>query len=117
MINVIRNIAIIALLALAITVLPGGGNVTAAILTTLSLIFIAAIGLLLARTWKQTSLTRDSMSQRSRMIFYVSLGALALMLAGLDEMFATGGGTVAWILIAGGAVYGLITSWREASSY
>jgi hypothetical protein len=114
---VVRNIAIVALLALAITVLPGGGNVTAAILTTLSLIFIVAIAALIARGWKQTSMTRDSMGERQRLIFYISLGALALMLAGLDEMFETGGGTVAWILIVGAAIYGLVTSWREAESY
>jgi hypothetical protein len=39
----IRNIAIILALAAAVDFLPGGGNAANAVLTTLSLIFLAAI--------------------------------------------------------------------------
>lgn len=114
---VLRNIAIVLLLALVLTVLPGGSNAATAVLTALSLGFLAAIGLLLARLWKQTSLTRDVMSDRQRMLFYSSLGAIALMIAGLDELFSSGAGSVAFFLIVGIAVYVLIDTWRQASSY
>jgi Kef-type K+ transport system membrane component KefB len=114
---VIRNVAIIALLALGVTVLPAGGNVVAAILTALSLVFFAAIAMLIGRLWKQTSLTRDVMDERQRAVFYSALGALALMIAGLDEMLDSGPGTVAWLVITGGAIYFAITTWRQASSY
>lgn len=112
-----RNFAIVALIALAVTVVPGGGNVTDGILVALSLAFLAAIGLLGARIWRETSLTRDAMTERQRAIFYGALGALALMVAGLDELFDSGGGTVAWFAIVGASVYLLINTWREASSY
>ena len=114
---VIRNVAIIALLALAVTVLPGGGNVVNAILTALSLIFFAAIALLIGRAWEQTSLTRDVMSERQRATFYAALGALALMVAGMDEMLDTGLGTVSWLLVVATAAYLAVTTWREASAY
>lgn len=113
----LRNVVIIALLALGLTVLPGGGNVATAIITALSLIFLAAIGLLLARVWRESSLTRDVMSDRQRTIVYGSLGALALMIAGLDELLDTGGGTVAWLAIVGTSVYLLVTTWRDVNSY
>ena len=113
----VRNIAIVALLALALTVLPGGGNVATALITTLSLIFLVAIGLLVARAWHETSLTRDVMTERQRTIVYGALGALALMIAGLDELLDSGGGTVAWIAIVALSVYLLVTTWRDASSY
>jgi hypothetical protein len=113
----LRNVVIIALLALGLTVLPGGGNVATAIITALSLIFLAAIGLLLARVWRESSLTRDVMSDRQRTIVYGSLGALALMIAGLDELLDTGGGTVAWLVIVAVSVYLLVTTWREVNSY
>lgn len=112
-----RNVAIIAVLALALTVVPGGGNVATALLTTLSLIFLAAMGLLAARVWKESSLTRDVMTDRQRMIVYGSLGVLALMIAGLDELFDSGGGTVAWLAIVGTSVYLLVTTWRDVNSY
>lgn len=111
-----RNAAIIALLALALTVLPGGGNLATAIVTALSIVFLAAIALLAARLWRESSLTRDVMSDRQRVIFYGALGALALMVAGLDELLDSGGGTVAWLAIVGLSVYLLVTTWREANS-
>lgn len=112
-----RNIAIIALLALAITVLPGGGNVTTAILTTLSLAFIAAIGLLVARFWRQQEFNRSAMSDQDRGILYGSLAALMLMVAGLDELLGSGPGTLIVLVVVGTAVYGLVTVYRNATTY
>jgi diacylglycerol kinase family enzyme len=113
----VRNIAIIAVLALALAVIPGGGSVASGLLAALSLIFLAAIGLLVARGWEQTSMTRDLMNDRQRATLYGSLGAIALMIAGLDEMLDTGAGTVAWLVIVGVSAYLAVTTWREASSY
>ena len=112
----LRNIVVIALLALALTVLPGGGNVATALLTALTLVFLVAIGLLAARAWRESSLTRDVMTDRQRAIVYGSLGALALMIAGFDELLDSGGGTVAWLAIVGISVYLLVTTWRAAAS-
>ncbi|MCB0866022.1 MAG: hypothetical protein KDB58_09935 [Solirubrobacterales bacterium] len=111
-----RNIAIIALLALILTVLPSGGNVADGILTALSLLFLGAIALLLVRFWKESSLTRDAMTDRQRGIVYGGLGAIALMIAGTDELFDSGAGTVAWLLIVGVSAWLIFTTWREAQS-
>jgi hypothetical protein len=111
-----RNLLIVALLALAVTVLPGGGNLTTALLTALTLGFIAAIGLLVGRLWRQTEMTRDVMTDRQRLVFYAALGVLAVMIAGLDELFASGAGTVLWIAAVGGSVYALVVTWRAAEA-
>lgn len=116
MLKVIRKVAIIALLALALTVLPAGGNVADGILTALSLLFLGAIALLAVRFWKQNSLSRDAMTDRQRGIIYGCLGAIALMVAGTDELFDTGAGTAAWILIVGVSGWLIFTTWREAQS-
>ena len=60
--------------------------------------------------------TQDPLD-RQRIIFFGSLGAIALMIAGLDEMFNSGAGTVVWFLIVGTAGYLAYTTWRQASSY
>lgn len=111
-----RNIAIIALLALLLTVLPAGGNVTDAILTALWLVFLGAIALLLVRTWKQNSIARDALTDRQRGTIYGCLGAIALMVAGTDELFETGAGTVVWLLVMVLSGWLIITTWREAQS-
>ena len=117
MLIAVRNVLIIMLLALIITVAPGGGNFVEALLTALTLIFVAAMGLLLVRVWRETSLTRDTMTDNQRLVFYGSLGALALMIAGIDEMFGSGLGSVVWLTVVVGAGYLLYSTWRAVNSY
>lgn len=112
----VRNIVIIALLALVLTLLPSGGNITTGLLTALSLMFLGAIALLAVRFWRENSLARDAMTDRQRGFVYGGLGAIALMVAGSDELFETGLGTVAWLVIVAVSVWLIVTTWREAQS-
>lgn len=113
----LRNIAIIVVLALAISVLPAGGNVASGVLAALSLVFIGVIGLLIVRFWGQASFTLDTLTERQRWLLYASLGAIALMIAGLDEMFDTGVGTVVWLAVVALSGWAVFTTWREARSF
>lgn len=112
----IRNVLIIALLALALTVLPGGGNVAEGMLLLLTLVFAAAIGAMLVRLWKRTGLQRDTLTDRQRWLVYGSAGAIALMIVGTDELLSTGPGTVAWLAILIGSGWLIFNTWREAQS-
>lgn len=112
----LRNALIVALLALGVTVLPGGGNVADGLLSALSLIFLGAITLLAVRFWRETSLTRDAMSERQRGLVYGGLAAIALMIAGTDELLDSGPGTIAWIAILGGSIWLIFNTWREANT-
>ena len=116
MLKVIRNVTIIALLALILTVLPAGDNITDGLLVALSLILLGAVALLVVRFWQQSSLTRDAMTDRQRGLVYGGLGAIALMVAGTDELFDTGAGTVAWLVIVGLSAWLVFNTWREANS-
>lgn len=111
-----RNIAIIALLALVLTVLPSGGNIADGILAALGLLFLGAIAMLIVRFWNENSLARDALTDRQRWLIYGGLGAIALMIAGADELFETGAGTVAWLVIVGVSAWLIFTTWREAQS-
>jgi len=115
-VRTIRNIAIIALLALALTVLPAGGNIAEGVLVGLSLLFAVAIGGMLIRLWKSTSLQRDTLTDRQRWLIYGSLGAIALMIVGADELLSSGPGTVAWIAILIGSGWLIFNTWRESQS-
>lgn len=112
----LRNVAIVALLALGLTVLPAGGNVANAILSLLSLILLAAIGLLAVRYWRQTSFSRDAMTDRQRGLTYGALGAIALAVAGTDELFESGVGTIVWLAVMVASIWLLVQTWREAQS-
>ncbi len=112
----VRNVAIIALLALVLTVLPAGGNIADGILVTLSLVFGAAIAALLIRLWRDTGLQRDTMTDRQRWLIYGPIGAIALMVVGADELLSTGPGTVAWVAILAASGWLIFSTWREAQS-
>jgi hypothetical protein len=112
----LRNIVIIALLALLLTILPGGGNLATGILTAISLLFFAAMAMVVVRLWKETSLSRDAMTDRQRGIVYGSLGAIALMVAGTDELLDTGVGLLVWLVVLGTAAWLIFSTWREANA-
>jgi hypothetical protein len=115
-VRIARNIAIVVLLALALSVLPAGGNVAEGILMALSVLFAVAIGGLLVRFWKQTGMRRDTLTDRQRILIYGPIGALALMIAGADEMLTSGPGTLAWVVIVVGSGWLIFNTWREAQS-
>ena len=117
MLIAIRNVLIIMLLALILTVAPGGGNFVDALLTALTLTFVAALGLLLIRFWNDSSFTRDTMTDNQRLVFYGAIGALALMVAGIDEMLGSGLGSIVWLAIVIGSGYLLFSTWRAVNSY
>ena len=111
-----RNVAIIALLALALIVLPAGGNIAEAVLAMLSILFAVAIGAMLIRFWKDTGLQRDTFTDRQRWLIYGSIGAIALMIVGTDELLSTGPGVVVWVAVLVGAGWLIFNTWREAQS-
>lgn len=111
-----RNLALVALVALGVTVLPGGGNATEAVVTALSLTMLAAIGLTIARVWQETSLGRDVFDERQEQIFYAALGVLALIVVGTDELLDSGPGALVWIAGLGGSIAALVITWRAANS-
>jgi hypothetical protein len=115
-VRVLRNIAIFMLLALVLALMPSGGNVAQALIITLVLIMYGAMAALAVRAWRENALARDSMTDRQRGLIYGSLGAIALMIAGADELFGTGPGTIVWIAVMVGSIWLIFNTWREAKS-
>jgi hypothetical protein len=116
-VRILRNVAIVMLLALLVAFAPGGGNAAEAILTAITMGFLAGIAWAIYVASKQNQLTLATLSDARRGILYGALGMIALLIAGSDEMFASGGGTLAWILLLGASVGAIWKVWTEANSY
>ena len=112
-----RDIAIILVLALGVAFVPGGGNAAGTVLTALTMGFLAAIAWLLYTVGRQNRLTLATLSDGRRAILYGAFGLIALLIAGTDEMFNTGGGTLAWILLLGLSAAAIWRIWLEANTY
>jgi hypothetical protein len=112
-----RNVAIVAILALAVAFLPGGDNAADTVFTAMTMGFLAGIAWLLYTLSRQNQLTLATLSERRRAIFYGALGMLALLVAGTDKLFSSGGGTLLWILLLGASLAAIWWVWTEANTY
>jgi uncharacterized protein involved in cysteine biosynthesis len=99
--------AIVALIALALTVLPGGGQTLDVFLTLLTVAFFAAIGLFGFRLYREHRFTLDSLTDRQRLVLYGSIGLAFLTFTATRLLFAAGpGGLVLWLGLLGLCSYG-----------
>jgi hypothetical protein len=113
----LRNVAIVMALAVVIAFVPAGGNAADTVLTAITMGFLAAIAWTLLVLSRQNELTLAALRDSRRAILYGALGLIALLIAGSDEMFASGGGTLVWIVLLGASVAGIWKVWTEASTY
>jgi hypothetical protein len=112
-----RNVAIIMLLALGVAFLPGGGNVVATIETAIVMGFLAGISWMLYTLSRENQLTLATLTDGRRAIFYGAFGMIALLIAGQDKLFSSGGGTLLWILLLAASVVAIWRIWTEANTY
>ncbi len=113
----LRNVAIVLLLALGVAFAPNGGNAAEVVLTAITMGFLAGIAWTLYMLSRQNQLTLATLTDRRRAIFYGAFGMIALLIAGSDELFSSGGGTLAWILLLGASVAAIWKIWMEANTY
>jgi hypothetical protein len=113
----LRNAAIVMLLALFVAFAPAGGNAADTILAAITMGFLAGIAWTLFVLSRQNQLTLAALSDGRRAILYAALGMIALLIAGSDELFASGGGTLAWILLLGASIGAIWKVWTEANTY
>ncbi len=109
---------IVALIALVLVLLPGGGSLLDVLLTALSIVFFAAIAILAARLFREHRFTLESLSDRQRQVLYGSIGLALLTFAATRRMFDEGGlGVIAWLALLGLASYGVYWTWRSSQEY
>jgi hypothetical protein len=109
---------IVALVALALTALPGGGNALDVVLSLLTVAFFAAIALLVARMYRQYRLDIETLDSSIRLALYGSLAIAVLTFTGTGRLFdAGGGGVILWFVLLALASYGLFWAWTRYRSY
>jgi hypothetical protein len=113
----LRNALIIAAIAAVVAFAPGGSNGADTVLTALTMGFLVAIAAFAYGLYRQNQLTLASLSDGRRAVLFGALGVIALLIAGTDEFFGSGGGTLAWVVLLGACVAAIWRIWIEASSY
>lgn len=105
------------LLALGVAFLPGGGNLAATLLTALTMALLAGIAWMVYVLSRENQLTLATLSNGRRAILYGAVGMVVLLIAGSDKLFATGGGTLLWIILLAASIAAIWKVWMEANTY
>lgn len=112
-----RNIAIIALLAFFVAAAPGGGDVARGALALLMICFLAVLAFAAYRIYRQNQLTYVSLDATRRAVLVAAAGAIVLMIAGADELTASGLGLFVWLAVLGVSIFAVVRLWMDAHTY
>lgn len=109
---------IVMLIALAITVLPGGGRALAVLFTILLIAFFLGIALLGYRLYRENRFMLDALEPRLRLVLYGSIGLAFLTFAASQRLFALGvAGALAWFALLVLCSYGVFWVYQRSRSY
>src|SRR5687768_12344286 len=107
-----RNIAVIALVALAIVVVPGGGTVADVVVAVISLAFLAAIAWFGQRLYMENRLALWSLTTLHRGLLYGAFALAFMTLVATPELWDSGAGTLAWFALLAAAVGAVLFVWN-----
>jgi hypothetical protein len=114
----LRNVAIIAVLAVPLAFVPGGGNAAQAVLVTLGMAFLATIAVAARQIHRENRLTFDSLPDDQRAVLFGAIGVIVLMIAGAGKLLGGGGiGAVIWVTLVACAVIAIVGVWMRAHTY
>jgi hypothetical protein len=109
---------LVAVIALAATVLPGGGGALRVTLALLTIGFFAAIALLAARLYREHRFELDSLQQGERLVLYSSIGVALLTFTATNRLFDEGGaGVLVWLALLALCSYGVFWVWTRYRRY
>ena len=109
---------LIALIALVLVVLPGGGAALDVALTILTIGFFAAIAFVVYRFYRERRFELDSLEQRQRLVLYAAVGLALLTFVATNRLFDQGGlGILVWLALLGLCSYALFWVWTRYRSY
>ena len=113
------NFAVLLLVALGFSVLPGGDSTLNVMLTILGIVFFAAIALLGYRLYREHRFTLDSLAERERLVLYGSVALAFLTFVASKRLFnASGGlGVLLFLALLGLASYGVFWVFQRSRRY
>ena len=113
----LRNIGVVILLALAVWLLPGGGDGASFVMQVLNAIFIVLIAIGCGLLYRNFRGEIFALGDQWRFALYAAIGVAVVTVAASGRLFDTGAGAVLWFALVGGASYTLYLVWQHHRSY
>jgi hypothetical protein len=113
----IRNILIVLAIAAVVALVQGGQTAARVAIQAVTLAFLGTIVWFLSLTYRERRTDLYSLGDGRRAVLYVALGVATLTLTATSRLWATGAGSVAWLLLLAGAVYAVFAVLWSARRY
>jgi drug/metabolite transporter (DMT)-like permease len=113
------NFAIIALIALGFSVLPGGNSTLRVLLTLLGIVFFAAIAMFGYRLYREHRFSLDALGERERLVLYASVAIAFFTFVASRRLFALSGGlgVLLFLGLLGLASFGVFWVFQRSRRY
>jgi hypothetical protein len=112
-----RNVVIILVLAALVAIAPGGGTGANTALQAVSLAFLGAIAWFAMVMYRQHRTELYSLGDRKRAGLYAAAAVAVLTLSATPRLWSTPAGSVAWLVLVGGAAYTVFAVVWSARKY
>ena len=109
---------VVALVALAVVVLPGGGSALDVAVTLLTILFFGAITFLALRLFREHRFELDTLESSQRLVLYGSIGLALVTFTATNRLFDIGGGGIlVWLALLALCSYGIFWVWTKYRRY
>jgi hypothetical protein len=113
----VRNVLIVLAIAAIVALVQGGVTAANVAIQAVSLVFLGTIVWFLSLTYRQYRTTLYGLGDGRRALLYVSLGVGTLTLTATSRLWASGAGSVAWLLLLAGSIYAVFAVVWSARKY
>ncbi len=112
-----RNLLIVAALAAVVAFVPQGGDTADFFVQIITVALMIMLVLFGVRLYQMFRFDIHGLGDRHRALLYGSIGLAVLAMAARPRLFETGLGILGWLVLVGGASFGLYAVWRHYRAY
>ncbi len=105
MTKTVRNVIIVLAVAAVVDLAPGGGAGSSVVLQAVWLAFLAAMAWVASIMYRERRNELYSLGDRRRAALYGALAVAVVTLTATHRLWASPGGSIAWLVLIGGAGY------------
>jgi len=114
----VRNVLIVLAIAAAVALIKGGKTAAEVAIQAVVLVFLGTFCWFGSLMYRQHRTTLYSLGDGRRALLYVAAGVATLTLTATSKLWNSGGaGSVAWLLLLGGAAYAIFAVLWSARKY
>ena len=113
----VRNILIVLAIAALVVLVQGGVTAANVAIQAVTLLFLGTIVWFMVLAYRERRVSLYALGDGRRALLYVSLGVAALTLTATSRLWATGAGSVAWLILLAGSAYGVFAVLWSARKY